>query len=132
MIAALVRASFSLFCSFLPQLPLAHPVYQVATNLKVKEIQEVYAPQNAAEMRSLLGLTNYVSRFITDYATITEPLRQLTRQDTPFNWTSECQNALNELKARLTSETVMSYYDPTKPTELKKVRAAQATKRFTS
>ena len=85
---------------------------------KVKEIQEVDAPQNAAEIRSLLGLTNYVSRFITDYATITEPLRQLTRQDTPFNWTSECQNALNELKARLTSETVMSYYDPTKPTEL--------------
>lgn len=85
---------------------------------KVKEVQAIAAPQNAAEVRSLLGLTNYVSRFIEDYATVTEPLRQLTRKDTPFSWTSECQNALNELKTRLTSETVMSYYDPSKPTVL--------------
>ena len=84
---------------------------------KVKEVQDMAPTHNAVEVRSLLGFTNCVSRFIEDCATVAEPLRQLTRQDTPFNWTSECQNALNELKTRLTSETVMAYYDPSNPTE---------------
>ena len=30
----------------------------------------------------------------------------------------EYKCAINQLKARLTSETVISYFDPTKPTEL--------------
>ena len=85
---------------------------------KVIEVQDMAPPQNAAEVRNLLGFTNYVSLFIEDYATITEPLRQLTRRDTPFTWTSECQNALNEMKTRPKRETVMAYYGPSKPTEL--------------
>ena len=74
--------------------------------------------QNATHVRILLGFTNYVPRFIEVFVTVKEPLRQLTLQDTLFSWTSECQNALNELKTRLASETMTVYYDLSKPTGL--------------
>ena len=45
---------------------------------KVTAIQNCSAPSNVEEVRSLLGMTNYVSRFIKDYSTITEPIRTLT------------------------------------------------------
>lgn len=34
-------------------------------------------------MTSLLGMANYCSRFIPAYATLTQPLRELTKKDTP-------------------------------------------------
>ena len=51
-------------------------------------------PQNASDNKSLLGMTQYVSRFILNYATITAPLRLLTRQDMPWKWEQEQQKAL--------------------------------------
>ena len=43
-------------------------------------------PKSPSEVRSLLGLASYCSRFIPDYASIVEPLRQLSRKST--KWTS--------------------------------------------
>ena len=39
---------------------------------KISAIKKCSAPNNIDEVRSLLGMTNYVSRFIRDYSTITE------------------------------------------------------------
>jgi hypothetical protein len=47
-----------------------------------------------SEVRSLLGMANYSSKFIKDYATITEPLRELTRKSTRFAWTHKQQVAI--------------------------------------
>ena len=69
-------------------------------------------------MKSLLGMAQYVSRFIPDYATITTPLRLLTRQDTPWKWEQEEQRALDKLKEALVGDQVMSYFDPRKKTEI--------------
>ena len=40
---------------------------------KVKAILDLKAPTSVTEVRSLLGMTNYCSRFIEGYATITQP-----------------------------------------------------------
>ena len=63
-------------------------------------------------------MTQYVSRFIPNYATITTPLRLLTRQDTPWKWEQEEQRALDKLKEALVGDQVMSYFDPRKKTEI--------------
>ncbi|XP_064637161.1 uncharacterized protein K02A2.6-like [Lineus longissimus] len=57
-------------------------------------------------------MVQYLSRFIPDYAHITAPLRELTRQDTKWEWTEEHDKALNDLKEALTGAKVMSYYNP--------------------
>ena len=48
---------------------------------KVEAIRNASPAQNAIDIKSLLGMTQYVSRFIPNYATITAPLRLPTRQD---------------------------------------------------
>ena len=45
---------------------------------KVADVVNLQTPSKASEVRSLLGMTNYCSRFIHDYATKTEPPRKLT------------------------------------------------------
>nr|AAB34004.1 pol gene product {Gypsy/Ty3-class retrotransposon Cpr1} [Clupea pallasi=herring, testis, sperm, Peptide Transposon, 175 aa] [Clupea pallasii] len=85
---------------------------------KVTAIQEAGDPQDPSEVRSLLGMANYCSRFIKDFASISAPLRELTRKDTPWHWGPEHARALQTIKDSLTSNTVMSYFDPGKDTEL--------------
>ena len=48
-----------------------------------------------------------------------ELLRRLTRKDTYWTWNDECEQAFAKLKTSLSSDTVMSYYDPTNPVEVR-------------
>ena len=64
-----------------------------------------------------MPVTQYVSRFISNYATITAPLRFLTRQDTPWKWEQEEQKAVEELKEAW-SETNSVYHLSTKMVQL--------------
>ena len=50
---------------------------------KVQEIINLATPSTVSEVRSLLGMANYCSRFIPSYSTITQPLRELTQPSTP-------------------------------------------------
>ena len=55
-------------------------------------------------------MTNYVGRFV--------PLRELTKQTVTFERNSDRQEAFDFLKRELTSDKVMSYFDPTKETTM--------------
>ena len=85
---------------------------------KVKAIKQADPPTSVSDVRSLLGMTNYVSRFIRNYADIVAPLRDLTRKGVEFKWQEVHQKALHQLKCRLTSNEVMAYFDPHKKTVL--------------
>ena len=85
---------------------------------KIEDIVNLQTPTSASEVRSLLGMTNYFSRFIPDYATKTEPLRKLTHKDQPWEWTPRHDSAVNELKDALVKAPVTGYFDPVKDTEL--------------
>ena len=84
---------------------------------KVAAIHETTTPGNASEVRSLLGLANYCQRFIPEFATITEPLRNLTKKTTKWVWEITHQRAFDKLKAALIAHTVMSHFDPKHDTE---------------
>ena len=79
---------------------------------KVAAIAQTSPPTTAHEVRSFLGMTNYCSRFIPNYSTITEPLRALTKSDQSCEWTSHHQHAFDHLKTLLTSDTVLAYFNP--------------------
>ena len=85
---------------------------------KVETIKATEQPKNVADVRSFLGMTNYVSRFIKGYSTITEPLRKLMQKGTKWEWTESQEQAFKTLKNALTSDCVMTYFDPTKYTEI--------------
>lgn len=81
------------------------------THDKIKAIKDFRRPKTMEEVRSLLGLVNYVGKFIPDLATITEPLRMLTKKDTAFAWESEQQRAFEEITKSLAGERVLGYYN---------------------
>ena len=47
---------------------------------KVKAVVEAREPESVSEVRSFLGLVNYSGRFISDLATLSEPLGLLTKK----------------------------------------------------
>ena len=75
-------------------------------------------PKDVSEVRSLLGMTNFCCRFIKNYATLTEPLRELTKKGIPFVWTKSQERALERLRVALTSAPENAYFDSTKITEV--------------
>ena len=85
---------------------------------KVSALKDTSAPSNPTEVRSLLGMANYCLRFIPNYATITEPMRELMKRDTEWHWEKPQEEAFNLLKRSLREDTVTQYYDPKKTTEI--------------
>ena len=61
---------------------------------------------------------NYCDRFIPDLATISEPLRRLTKTGTPFVFGKEQKEVFNELKKRLSSAETLGYFDKDAPTQV--------------
>jgi hypothetical protein len=67
---------------------------------KIMAIQEAPEPRTVAEVRSFLGLVNFVSRYVPSLATIAEPLRRVTKKDTTFIFGKEQTNAFDLLKMK--------------------------------
>ncbi|CAB4041445.1 Retrovirus-related Pol poly from transposon [Paramuricea clavata] len=61
-------------------------------------------------------MANYSSKYIRDFATLTAPLRDLTKKDVRFEWTQTHQTAFEKLKNTLAIAPCMSYFDKNKQT----------------
>ena len=60
-------------------------------------------------------MTSYYRRFIDNFAKIASPLHSLTKKKSTFIWTTECQEAFELLKEKLTCAPVLVYPDFGKP-----------------
>jgi len=52
-------------------------------------------------MQFFLGFANFYSRFISNYAELTSLLTGLTRENEPWNWTTDYQLAFDTLKKNI-------------------------------
>ena len=84
---------------------------------KVTKIKEFTTPKDASEVRSLLGM-NFCCRSIKNYATLTQPLRELTKNDVSFEWRGEQERALEKLRDALLNASENAYFVSTKKTEV--------------
>ncbi|GBG83946.1 hypothetical protein CBR_g37818 [Chara braunii] len=82
---------------------------------KVASIRDWPRPQSVTEMRSFLGMTGYYRNFVKNYSIVVAPLIDLTRLDTPWEWTDRCEAAFRHLKHALTHHEVLKLPDPDKP-----------------
>ena len=88
------------------------------TEERVRAVVEARQPENMHELRSFLGLVNYSARFIPGFATISEPLRKLTRKDVPFVFGREQCTAFSVLKKKLTNAMKLAHFDKEAPTKV--------------
>ena len=85
---------------------------------KVTAVKNYPTPCSLKELRSFLGLSGYYRRFIKNYAKIANPLYGLTKKDTIFNWSTECQQSFDALKTSLTEAPVLAYPNMNAPFRL--------------
>lgn len=62
----------------------------------------------------MLGMFNYLSKFIPNYAELTSSLRDLLKDDICFIWTEAQDRALAALKRAVTSAPVLAFFDANK------------------
>jgi len=78
---------------------------------KIEAILKVQPPTDLAELRSFLGMENHYGKFIQFLADLSAPLNHLLRKETPWKWSSECQQSFDQIKEALTSTKVLAHYD---------------------
>lgn len=78
---------------------------------KVSVVKNWKPPTNVRGIQSFLGFCNFYRRFIRDYGVIAKPLTNLTKTTVTFKFDAACQDAFEELKARLTSSPILRHYD---------------------
>jgi hypothetical protein len=74
---------------------------------KVKAVSEWKQPTSVTEINSFLDLAGYYRRFIEGFSKLAQPMTELLRKDKKFFWSKACEQSFQELKARLTSASVL-------------------------
>lgn len=85
---------------------------------KIKGIRQLKVPTSIKELRRILGMVNYLGKFIENLSELTEPLRKLLHKETAWQWESEHQQAFDNIKTTLTTTPVLAYYDVNKNVKL--------------
>ena len=68
-------------------------------------------PIDVPAVQCILGLAQYLSKFLPHLSDITKPLRELTQKDTEWDWGQAQQDSLETLKKTVSSTPVLRYYN---------------------
>ena len=72
---------------------------------KIKAICDMRPPTNQKGVREFLGMVGYYRKFINRFADAARPMTKLTRKDTKFSWSEDCQAGFDYLKTCLTKRS---------------------------
>ncbi|KAI0995068.1 hypothetical protein K3495_g13114 [Podosphaera aphanis] len=84
---------------------------------RADKIRQFPVPKNQSEIRSFLGMTGIMRRFIPNYSEISPPLSRL-QGDVPWRWDACEQVSFDFLKERVASVTDSNGHDPHKACSL--------------
>lgn len=82
---------------------------------KVEAIQNLKIPQNVAELRRVLGMVNFVTRFVPGAQIDLKPLNDLLKKNIAWVWGPAQIKSFENIKLAISSAPVLAYYDPSKP-----------------
>ncbi|XP_056444336.1 uncharacterized protein K02A2.6-like [Gadus chalcogrammus] len=83
---------------------------------KVKAIRQLSPPADVQELRRILGMVNYLGRYIPRLSTIGQPLYELLRDNNSWTWSHAQQTAFEHIQELLSTAPVLVFYDLNKPT----------------
>lgn len=75
---------------------------------KVSAIVNMPRPKTTKEIRRLVGMVSWYRKFLLNLSHILQPLTALTKKKTKFIWTSECEQAFQNVKDLLISAPILS------------------------
>ena len=83
---------------------------------RVSALLELSPPNNVSELRTVLGMFQYLSKFVYNMSSVMKPMTDLLRADVSWSWDHAQQSAFDETKRLLTTTPTLTYYDTSKPT----------------
>ena len=83
---------------------------------KIQAVQNCTPPRSKEELVSFIQMMAYLSRYISNFSSRTEPLRRLTTKDAKFIWKEEQKRAFQDLKTAITTAPVLIPYKPGRDT----------------
>ena len=82
---------------------------------KVEAINKMPPPEDKKGGERLLGMVNYLAKFIPNMSKITQPIREVLKKDVEFRWGTQQEEAFQKIKEVLTASPVLGYYNVRKP-----------------
>ena len=98
---------------YISHLLTAHGVK--ADSSKVDAIANLTKPIDVQGVRRILGMTNYLAKFLPKLSDVSAPLRELTRKDHDFHWLDIHDQAFDAIKKLVSSPPLLKYYELSKP-----------------
>ena len=86
--------------------------------MKIATVKWMELLQDMETMRSFLGLVNYLNRFSPHLAELSEPLRQICRQDVEFEPTGPVCVAFSRTKEEISKNVTLPNFNPNRSTTL--------------
>jgi len=83
---------------------------------KVKAITQMPSPTNVMELKQVLGLVNYVGKFLPGLSSELHPITALLRKESEWVWSDAQEAAFEKVKAMLVSAPALAYYDVNRKT----------------
>ncbi|XP_055634095.1 uncharacterized protein K02A2.6-like [Toxorhynchites rutilus septentrionalis] len=81
------------------------------SDTKVAAITSFRRPTSDSEVRSFLGLANYLNKFIPNLATLDEPLRALIKKGVRFFWERSHEKAFQIIKRAMSDVKKLGFYN---------------------
>lgn len=78
----------------------------------MKNIHMMPTPQDKEDLQRFLGMINFLSPYIPNYADQAAILRDLLMKDVPFLWQEDHQMVFCDLKGSIQEESVLQHYRP--------------------
>ncbi|RUS68938.1 hypothetical protein EGW08_023301 [Elysia chlorotica] len=81
---------------------------------KVRAIRDFPPPTCLTEVRRLLGMAQYLSRYIRHLTDDLHPIHNLTKKNVPFLWSESQEKAFLAIKSKIVDSPCLVIYDPHK------------------
>ena len=83
---------------------------------KVSAITDMPSPNNVGELRRVLGMINYLGRFLPGLSTVLHPVTDLLKKDSAWAWGDLQERVMQKAKDMLSSAPTLAYYDSNRRT----------------
>ena len=81
-------------------------------------LKEIQRRQNKSELRSYIGLVNFISKFIPNFSTIIALISSMLSKTVVYIWGEEQEEACQTVLEEIRSPRILQHFDPLKETSI--------------
>jgi hypothetical protein len=78
---------------------------------KVEAVKNLKTPSNVSELKTVLGMINYLCRFTDKLSHLTKPMSDLLRADTAWHWGPEQEESFATIKQKISDLPSLAYFN---------------------